>query len=95
MDDHPEPIKELIRIYGLQQLYFAKSKPENVVAIEGEVQDEVVKHLMRLDYLKAEPADGEELYKALTAYIHTENFEEREQETGKIDLDVLEFMRMQ
>ena len=95
VDDHPEPIKELIRIYGLQQLYFAKSKPENVVAIEGEVKDEVVKHLMRLDYLKAEPADGEELYKALTAYIHTENFEEREQEAGKIDLDVLEFMRMQ
>lgn len=95
VDDHPEPIKELIRIYGLQQLYFAKSKPENVVAIEGEVKDEVVKHLMRLDYLKAEPANGEELHKALTAYIHTENFEEREQEAGKIDLDVLEFMRMQ
>ena len=95
VDDHPEPIKELIRIYGLQQLYFAKSKPENVVAIEGEVKDEVVKHLLRLEYLKAEPANGEELHKALTAYIHTENFEEREQEAGKIDLDVLEFMRMQ
>ena len=95
VDDHQEPIKELIRIYGLQQLYFAKSKPENVVAIEGEVKDEVVKHLLRLEYLKAEPANGEELHKALTAYIHTENFEEREQEAGKIDLDVLEFMRMQ
>lgn len=95
VDDHPEPIKELIRIYGLQQLYFAKSKPENVVEIEGEVKVEVVKHLQRLGYLKSESKDDEELYKALTAYIHTENFEEREQEAGKIDLEVLAFMKGQ
>jgi uncharacterized Ntn-hydrolase superfamily protein len=95
VDDHPEPITELIRIYGLQQLYFAKAKPENVVAVEGEVRETVVQHLKRLDYLKGDPADDEELYKALTAYIHTENFEEREQEKGKIDLEVLEFMKNQ
>lgn len=95
VDDHPDPITELIRIYGLQQLYFAKAKPENVVAVEGEVRETVVDHLKRLDYLKADPSDGEELHKALTAYIHTENFEEREQEKGKIDLEVLEFMKNQ
>ena len=80
---------------SLQQLYFAKSKPENVVAIDGEVKDAVVQHLKRLDYLKADPSDGEELHKALTSYIHTENFEEREQEKGKIDLEVLEYMKNQ
>ena len=95
VDDHPEPITELIRIFGLQQLYFAKAKPENVVAIEGEVKETVIQHLKRLDYLKAEPSTDEELHKALTAYIHTENFEEREQEKGKIDLEVLEFMKNQ
>ncbi|MCM3124119.1 MULTISPECIES: DUF1028 domain-containing protein [unclassified Mesobacillus] len=95
VDDHPEPITELIRIYGLQQLYFAKAKPENVVAIKGEVRETVVQHLKRLDYLKTDPADDAELHKALTAYIHTENFEEREQEKGKIDLEVLEFMKNQ
>jgi uncharacterized Ntn-hydrolase superfamily protein len=95
VDDHPEPITELIRIYGLQQLYFAKSKPENVVAIEGEVKETVVQHLKRLDYIKNIPSDDEELHKALTSYIHTENFEEREQEKGKIDLEVLEFMKNQ
>ncbi|UYZ21598.1 DUF1028 domain-containing protein [Mesobacillus jeotgali] len=95
VDDHPDPITELIRIYGLQQLYFAKAKPENVVEVEGEVREAVVQHLKRLDYLKADPADNEELHKALTAYIHTENFEEREQEKGKIDLEVLEFMKNQ
>lgn len=95
VDDHLEPITELIRIYGLQQLYFAKAKPENVVAVEGEVKETVVHQLKRLDYLKEDPAGDAELHKALTAYIHTENFEEREQEKGKIDLEVLEFMKNQ
>ncbi|MGM0902850.1 MAG: DUF1028 domain-containing protein [Bacillota bacterium] len=92
VDDYSEPIKELIRIYGLQRLYFSKSKPENVVEIEGEVREEVVHHLRRLDYLKGEPENEEVLHKAFTAYLHTENFEEREQEAGKIDLEVLAFM---
>lgn len=95
VDDHPEPITELIRIYGLQQLYFAKAKSENIVEIEGEIRGSVIQHLKRLDYLKVDPSDDEELHKALTAYIHTENFEEREQEKGKIDLEVLEFMKNQ
>ncbi|WP_226618550.1 DUF1028 domain-containing protein [Cytobacillus firmus] len=92
VDDHPEPINELIRIYHLQQLYFAPSKAERVAAIEGEVKEELVLELTRLDYLKAGQSD-EQLLKALTAFIHTENFEAREQEAGKIDLDVLAYMK--
>ncbi|KML41291.1 DUF1028 domain-containing protein [Cytobacillus firmus] len=92
VDDHPEPITELIRIYHLQQLYFAPSKAERVAAIEGEIKEELVRELTRLDYLKA-GQDDEQLLKALTAFIHTENFEAREQEAGKIDLDVLAFMK--
>lgn len=95
VDDHAEPITELIRVFRLQQLYFAPSKPENVAAVEGSLKEELTANLLRLNYLKAELENDEELYKALTAYIHTENFEEREQETGKIDLEVLEFMRKQ
>lgn len=95
VDDHPDPINELIRIYGLQQLYFSKAKPEKIVAVAGEVKETVIQHLKRLDYLKADPADDAELHQALTAYLHTENFEEREQEQGKIDLEVLEFMKNQ
>src|SRR5690606_16506294 len=32
VDDHSEPITELIRIYHLQQLYFAPSKAERITA---------------------------------------------------------------
>jgi uncharacterized Ntn-hydrolase superfamily protein len=89
VDEHPDPIKELMRIYQLQQLYFAPSEPEDVVPIRGEIENEVVDQLTRLGYF-----DGD-LLKRLTAYIHTENFEMREQKPGYIDLAVLEFMKNQ
>ncbi|MEH7391968.1 DUF1028 domain-containing protein [Bacillus sp. JJ1474] len=94
VDDHSGPIKELIRIYQLQQLYFAPAKAENIVEVEGEVKGSVVQELVRLQYLDAQH-DNEQLFKALTTYIHTENFEAREQAQGKIDLDVLTYMKKQ
>jgi uncharacterized Ntn-hydrolase superfamily protein len=93
VDDHPDPIKELIRIYQLQQLYFAPSNPERIAAIEGEIKVQLLHHLKRLSYLKDEPKSNDDIYRALTAYIHTENFEMREQSLGYIDLEVLEFMK--
>lgn len=92
VEDHEEPIKELTRIYQLQQLYFAPSKPENVIPIEGSTLEELTTHLQRLGYLNEKIT---EIPEALTTYIHTENFEEREQKTGFIDLEVLEYMKKQ
>ncbi|QOR66476.1 DUF1028 domain-containing protein [Cytobacillus suaedae] len=90
VDDHPDPIKELIRIYQLQQLYFAPTKEENILDITGDVKEELTTHLQRLGYLI-----DDNLFKALTTYIHTENFEAREQAEGKIDRDILEYMKQQ
>ncbi|WP_462410975.1 DUF1028 domain-containing protein [Neobacillus sp. Marseille-QA0830] len=95
VDDHPEPIKELIRIYQLQQLYFAPSNPEKVAAVEGAIREEVIRQLARQGYLPGQEATDEVLYKAITTYLHSENFEMREQKTGWIDLEVLEFMKQQ
>lgn len=92
VEDHEEPIKELTRIYQLQQLYFAPSKPENIIPIEGSTLEELTTHLQRLGYLNEKIT---EIPEALTTYIHTENFEEREQKTGFIDLEVLEYMKKQ
>lgn len=92
VEDHEEPIKELTRIYQLQQLYFAPSKPENIIPIEGITLEELTKHLQRLGYLNETTIEVSE---ALTTYIHTENFEEREQKAGIIDLEVLEYMKKQ
>jgi uncharacterized Ntn-hydrolase superfamily protein len=90
VDDHNDPIKELIRIYQLQQLYFAPSKPERVVQIQGEIKEELIRHLQAKGY---SVNTDDDLLKELTAYLHTENFEMREQKSGYIDLDVLDFLK--
>jgi uncharacterized Ntn-hydrolase superfamily protein len=93
VDDHPDPIKELIRIYQLHQLYFGKTKPENILTIEGKIREEVEFELYRLGYLQDKKVDDETFYQQLTTFLHTENFEERELEKGQIDKEVLEYMK--
>ncbi|MGR9050469.1 DUF1028 domain-containing protein [Halobacillus faecis] len=95
VDDHPEPIEELDRIYQLHQLYFGASNPDEIVEVDGEVKKEVEHHLRRLGYLTSEDVTPDEFYETFTTYLHTENFESREQARGKIDLKVLEYMKNQ
>jgi uncharacterized Ntn-hydrolase superfamily protein len=92
VDDHPEPIRELIRLRGLHALYFGETRAEDVLAVEGNVREEVEASLRRLGYLEGS-ADDEALLDSLSAFIRTENFEEREQERGYLDRAVLEFMK--
>jgi uncharacterized Ntn-hydrolase superfamily protein len=91
VDDHPDPIKELLRIYRLHRLYFAESETGRVVLIEGEVEEELERELFRLGYRGKKKS----LQQSLKDYLHTENFEMREQEENMIDLDVLDFMKNQ
>ncbi|MGF3105136.1 DUF1028 domain-containing protein [Rossellomorea sp. DUT-2] len=91
VDDHPSPIKELKRIYLMHQLYFKESEPGRVVLLEGEIQDEVERELTRLGYAK----ERQSLHQSLKDYLHTENFEMREQDDNYIDLDVLDYMKKQ
>nr|WP_256521532.1 DUF1028 domain-containing protein [Halobacillus sp. A5] len=93
VDDHPEPIEELFRIYHLHQLYFAKPRPENIKPIEGSLKEDVVMGLYRAGYLESTQVNEESFYKGLTAFLHTENFEERELEKGFIDDEVVQFLR--
>jgi uncharacterized Ntn-hydrolase superfamily protein len=92
VDDHPEPIRELIRLRSLHTLYFGETRPEDVVAVDGDVKGEVETSLRRLGYLE-EGTDDEVLLDSLSVFIRTENFEEREQERGYLDRAVLEFMK--
>lgn len=95
VDDHKEPIQELERIYRLQQLYFSRPKPEKIVPIEGEVKSQLIAELSRLQYLDQQQPSDEVLQEELTKYIHSENFEMREQAVGMLDLDILEYMKKQ
>ena len=93
VDDHPDPIQELIRIRDLHALYFGATEPDDVVAVDGDVREEVVASLRRLGYLEDSDPEDDRLHEALRAFIGTENFEEREQERGFLDRRVLRFMR--
>ncbi len=95
VDDHPEPIRELIRIRDLHTLYFGETRPEDVVAIDGDVQKEVVDALLCSGYIEEGDARDDAVLDALSAYVRTENFEEREQERGYLDRAVLEYMKGQ
>ncbi|WP_079529538.1 DUF1028 domain-containing protein [Halobacillus hunanensis] len=92
VDDHPEPVQELSRIYKLQQLYFGESKQENIKALEGELKNKVVHHLYRTGFLSNNDPDSDDLHHSLTTFLHRENFEAREQERGFIDLEVYHFL---
>lgn len=93
VDEHPDPINELIRIYKLHQLYFAGPEPEDVLTIEGELRVEIAAHLNRLGFLEEDHPADEQFFDGLTSFIRVENFERRELERGKIDRAILEYMR--
>ncbi|MFZ3579094.1 DUF1028 domain-containing protein [Virgibacillus sp. DJP39] len=93
VDEHPDPIKELIRIYQLQQLYFGTTKQEDILDISVETRKVLVHHLNRLGFIQSNQIDDDALHEGLTAFLHVENFEGRELEKGKIDKEVLDFIK--
>src|SRR5215217_1350670 len=95
VDDHPDPIKELMRIRDLHTLYFGETRPEDVVVVDGAVRREVADALRRSGYVQDQDIEDDDLFDALSAYIRTENFEEREQRRGYLDRAVLEYMKGQ
>jgi uncharacterized Ntn-hydrolase superfamily protein len=92
VDDHPDPILELARIYDLQQLYFSKPTPDDILEIDETILVEVSKALQALGYLKIDACRAEDFAEGLNQFILTENFEERQQPQGKIDKKVLNFL---
>jgi uncharacterized Ntn-hydrolase superfamily protein len=92
VDDHPEPIRELIRIRDLHTLYFGETSPDDVIAVDGDVRAEVADALLRAGYLEGPGVGDDDLFGALSAYIRTENLEEREQQRGYLDRAVLEYL---
>ena len=97
VDDHPEPIKELIRLYGLHTLYFSEMKPENILKIEGGRAEKIVGALRKLGYFQGDYSGswGAEHQESLKRYYLTENFDERIADDGYIDGEVLGFMMSQ
>lgn len=97
VDDHPEPIKELMRLHQLHKLYFGQSKPGNTVKIEGDLVVELKRMLSALERYNGEytPSLDDSFLVSLKRYHLTENFDDRVDQEGYLDLEVLDFMRQQ
>jgi uncharacterized Ntn-hydrolase superfamily protein len=93
VDDHPEPIEELQRLYELHKLFNMPS--EAFVDIDGEVFEEIKNQLVKLGLLEhADQAVYEgEVQEALKAFALRENFDDRWTEENKIDEKVYEFLK--
>ena len=62
VDDHPDPVPELVRLLDLHGLYFGATVPEDVLPLEGELAVEVAERLGRLGHPTLESWAGMENY---------------------------------
>ena len=86
VDDHPQPIEELERIYRIHDLLFGRTPDDEWLDVDEELAAELRERLAGLGY------DGE-LENALVAWAGTENLEERVRGADRIDPVVLEQLR--
>ena len=89
-----DPVKELARLLKLHQLYFTETAPEDIVAIEGMLANEIQNMLYENGFLDRDLTEMDDLLDAIHSYHLIENFDERVQERGYIDKKVIEFMRI-
>lgn len=97
VDDHPDPVKELHRLFELWRLYFEPASEDELVPIQGALARELSSGLKRLGYDPGPAGDtwDEPAQAAFTAYSERENLEDRLRKDGKTDRRVLEYFRKQ
>jgi uncharacterized Ntn-hydrolase superfamily protein len=94
VDDHENPVQELSRLLKLHKLYFEPTFPEDIVTIEGALADELQELLYENGHLQRELTEHDHLLDAVKSYHLIENFDERVQPRGTIDIKVVEYMRI-
>ena len=87
VDDHPEPIAELERLFGLHQLLFGETPEEEWLEVDDELAAELRERLARLGYR------DDSLDAALRAWAGGENLEERVRGARRLDPVVLAELR--
>jgi uncharacterized Ntn-hydrolase superfamily protein len=88
VDDHPAPIEELGRLYGIHQALFGRTPREEWIEVDAALAEELGMRLARLGY-------DEELPGAFMRWSGSENLEERVEGIERIDPVVLRKLRGQ
>ncbi len=86
VDDHPQPLGELRRLYGLHQALHGSTPREQWIAVDDQLATELAERLRRLGF------DGE-LEEAFARWAGVENLEGRVDGVARIDPLVLEELR--
>lgn len=89
VDDHPEPVEELERLYELHQLYFGATPDERWLRVDSKLAGELRDRLDRLGYA------GGDLAADLDTWAGVENLEERVRGVERLDPVVLSQLRRQ
>ncbi len=93
--DHPRPIEELRRLYGIHRLTYFRSDPDDLRPIDAAIANELQQILHARGFYKG-PANGvfdSALKKALRDFMGWENYDERIRDDALIDLEVLTDIR--
>ena len=86
VDDHPRPIEEVQRLYGIHQALFGRTPREEWVEVDAVLTAELRERLTQLGY-------DEELSTAFARWSGSENLEERVDGVERIDPVVLRALR--
>jgi uncharacterized Ntn-hydrolase superfamily protein len=86
VDDHPEPVEELERLYAIHRTLFGKTPAGEWVAVDDGLAAELHERLAVLGHVG-------DLDSALARWAATENLEERVSGVERIDPVVLEELR--
>jgi uncharacterized Ntn-hydrolase superfamily protein len=94
VDDHPDPIVELARLLVLHEMYFHKTTPEEMVAVDQPLALKIQEALAAQGYYTGalNGTFDTETRKAYEAFCGVENFEERLCPGNVVDSRVLEFL---
>lgn len=93
--DHPTPIAELQRLYAIHRLTYFRSRPEDLIPIEGELVLEL-QGLLKARGFYAGPENGRfdgVCIRALHDFMGWENYDERIRDDARIDMEVLDDIR--
>jgi uncharacterized Ntn-hydrolase superfamily protein len=78
VDDHSDPVIELERLLGIQRLLFERPKESDLLPLEGQTSQRLLRILVKLGYLQSEPMTwDEQAQRTLEALSGIENLEER------------------
>ncbi|MBB5173335.1 DUF1028 domain-containing protein [Texcoconibacillus texcoconensis] len=94
VDDHPEPIKELKRLYALHHLTFYRPEPKRFLPLIGRTLHIVHLFLRNEEYL-FDYATADEVKRALRTFLLEQDWNNRILEDGRLDPNVLRYMSAQ